>query len=83
MTKWEYLYARVEDEIVKYINNQPAGGKLLGTFGLGGEGVVEFLSKVGQEGWELVGITQGAGVSWRLILKRPLSDKERNETASP
>jgi len=47
MTKWEYLYARIEDETVKYSNNQPFGGKLLGTLGLGGEDVIEFLSKVG------------------------------------
>lgn len=72
MTKWEYLYARVEDETVKYINGQPAGKSILREFGMGGEYITDFLAKAGQEGWELVGISQGASVAWRLILKRPM-----------
>ncbi len=71
MTKWEYLYVRVENETVKYINSQPAGKSVLREFGIGGEQITGFLVRAGQEGWELVGISQGAGVSWRLVFKRP------------
>lgn len=71
MTKWEYLYARVENETVKYIDSQHAGKSILREFGIGGEHITDFLAGAGQEGWELVSISEGAGVWWRLIFKRP------------
>jgi|WetSurMetagenome_2_1015567.scaffolds.fasta_scaffold2001717_1 hypothetical protein len=74
MTKWEYLYAKAEDDKILEVNGNEVGafqGVPIGGAEL--PNVSEFLGKSGQEGWEVVGISpanEGAS-SWRLVLKRP------------
>jgi hypothetical protein len=63
MQKWEYLYVELHGVVVEQVNEEQ----------IAPEGISQFLKRVGEAGWEAVGITDASetAVSWRLILKRP------------
>jgi hypothetical protein len=76
MYKWEYTVVRVfggvvmmEDgqEVGNMVNNQPVG-----------EMFYEYLDRVGEQGWELIGIA-GVREGLEAVLKRP-SNEGRLET---
>ena len=76
MTKWEYMYAKAEDDKILEVNGNEVGafqGLPIG----GGErpSVSEFLDKSGREGWEVVGTCPASDSAsfWRLVLKRPVT----------
>jgi len=76
MTKWEYMYAKAEDDKILEVNGAEVGafaGVPIG--GAERPGISEFLGKSGQEGWEVVGICPASESAsfWRLVLKRPLA----------
>lgn len=73
MVRWEYLNVLASDDMVLSINGQPTQNELVrALFFVSGENLTDFLAKVGQEGWELVGFGEGPGTKWRLIFKRPV-----------
>jgi|KBSSwiStaDraftv2_1062776.scaffolds.fasta_scaffold2078226_1 hypothetical protein len=66
MQKWEYLFASVDEGGVLRAYGQP---QALGI------DLKSFLTKVGEEGWELVStIVDRYGV-WSLFFKRPKQEK--------
>lgn len=74
MTKWEYIYAEAGENTILYVNGHSileSQGFLKGSKG---QAVSEFLTKSGQDGWEVVGICQSneQASRWRLVLKRPM-----------
>lgn len=76
MTKWEYLYAKAEDDKILEVNGEEVGvfmGLPIG--GAERPSVNEYLRKSGQEGWEVIGICPANEVAsfWRLVLKRPVA----------
>lgn len=82
MIKWEYMYVESFNHRVIKINNKmvqdtayidiasKVGGNNLELI------VNEFLGAVGHRGWEVSGICDASedGKSWRMILKRPISE---------
>jgi hypothetical protein len=76
MTKWEYMYAKAEDDKILEVNGEEVGvfqGVPIG--GAERPNISEFLGKSGQEGWEVVGVSPAneSASSWRLVLKRPVA----------
>jgi len=74
MTKWEHAYALAYDDKLEMMNGISAGQSSL-LADIKGPSVSQFLSKMGQDGWEVVGIcpaSEHAG-RWRIILKRPIA----------
>ena len=79
MQKWEYMKLWVTDQKVLQVNDQKVGD--YGFFsGAKGPPLHEYLNHVGQEGWEVVGLSpatdcgeRGGSVVIIVILKRPLS----------
>jgi hypothetical protein len=76
MNKWEYQVVRTYGGVVmlsngqemgKIVNNQPVG-----------EMLYEYLNKVGEDGWEVVGMAEVRG-GVELVLKRPLLSEENTE----
>ena len=67
MQKWEYLYVVAYEDNVQRINDEKPVRDT--------SKLPNFLQEVGQDGWELVGLTPYSdGASrCRLIFKRPLS----------
>ncbi|MBZ0301140.1 MAG: hypothetical protein K8J31_15440, partial [Anaerolineae bacterium] len=77
MQKWKYLRVWVAKEIVMQINGKEVG-KVAGLLASPkGEHVVDFLDRVGQEGWELVSDAPVAGsasaVGHYMTFKKPIS----------
>lgn len=76
MTKWEYMYAKADDNKILEVNGEEVGvfmGLRIG--GVERLGVGAFLEKSGQEGWEVVSIcpaNEDASL-WRLVLKHPVA----------
>lgn len=76
MTKWEYMYAKAEDDKILETNGVEVGtpqGTPLGS--VERQSVSKFLEESGQAGWELVGICPASESAsfWRLVLKRPIA----------
>ena len=69
MQKWEHIFVRSYGGVVMLVNGQEVG-QMTDMLPVG-EMLYEFLSEIGEEGWEVVGM---AGVRDRteLVLKRPL-----------
>jgi hypothetical protein len=72
MLQWEYLYIVADRDEVFKINSE-----LIERTDL-----PNYMRHLGQEGWELVGITaEGAATGyWRLVFKRPQNPPEKTET---
>ena len=75
MAKWEYQVVRTYGGVVMMINGQEVG-KIVSNQPVG-ELLYEYLNKVGQEGWEVVGMAEARG-GVELVLKRPLVDEEES-----
>jgi len=72
MQKWEYLTFREHGGVVKHINGQQASG-FLATLGFGnGTRPYEMLNKLGQDGWELIGLSSDTANGLNYVFKRPL-----------
>jgi hypothetical protein len=76
MTKWEYMYAKAEDDKILEVNGNEVGafqGLPIGSAER--PSVSEFLRKSGHEGWEVAGICPANEDAsfWRLVLKRPVA----------
>ena len=71
MTKWEYMYVEAYKRNITLINDKEVG-ELKSIFqGFTGQpSISKFLEKVGQEGWELVGMCGDGEYHCRLVLKR-------------
>ena len=69
MQKWEHMVIRSYGEVVMHVNGQETA-KMVGTQPVG-EMLYEFLARVGQDGWEVVGMA-GVREGSEIVLKRPL-----------
>lgn len=69
MQKWEHMVIRSYGGVVMTINGQEAA-ELVGGQPVG-EMLYEFLSDVGEDGWEVVGMA-GVREGTEIVLKRPL-----------
>ena len=74
MTKWDYLYAELHDDKVQKVDGRKVKNLLVREPATDTD-VTSFLKKMGQEGWEVVGLCPAntTGNDWRLVLKRPLT----------
>ena len=82
MQKWSYVTASVYDDKVLEIDGQKVGDMRFKGFSweVKGENLHDFLNRMGQDGWEVVGVTPVTGtgdkpgtVSIKVILKRPIA----------
>jgi hypothetical protein len=83
MPKWEYTTLRVVNETVMRVNDQQVGDiktSLLGGSKEQGSPLHQYLNKIGQDGWEVAGMTPITGgsehraiLAYIVVLKRPLS----------
>ncbi len=76
MTKWEYMYAKAEDDKILEVNGEEIGAFQGLPIGAAERpSVSEFLEKSGQEGWEVVGVCPAneSASFWRLVLKRHIN----------
>ena len=71
MVKWEYTYAIGDRKRILKINGEAVGKT--GALSDKSPRVVEFLSKMGRDGWEVAGICTDAQGYLLIVLKRPLS----------
>jgi len=69
MNKWEYHVVRTYGGVVMLTNGQEMG-KIVNNQPVG-EMLYEYLNKVGEDGWEVVGMAEVRG-GVELVLKRPL-----------
>jgi len=67
MNAWDYQVVRTYGGVVMMVNGQEAG-KIVNNQPVG-ELLHEFLNKVGQQGWEVVGMAETRG-GLELVLKR-------------
>ena len=76
MQKWEHMVIRTYGGVVMTINGKKvaelAGGQPVG------EMLHEFLSDVGEDGWEVVGMA-GVREGTEIVLKRPWLEDELEE----
>jgi hypothetical protein len=70
MNKWEYIVVRTYGGVVMLTNGQEVG-KIVNNQPVG-EMLYEYLNKVGDEGWEVVGMAETRG-GIELVLKRALA----------
>ena len=75
MDKWEYQVVRTYGGVVMLTNGQEVG-KIVNNQPVG-EMLYEYLNKVGEEGWDVVGMAETRG-GIELVLKR-LSIVEEQE----
>jgi hypothetical protein len=73
MSKWEYSVVRTYGGVVMLTNGQEMG-KIVNNQPVG-ELLYEHLNKVGEDGWEVVGMAEVRG-GVELVLKRPLVAEE-------
>lgn len=76
MQKWEYMVIRSYGGVVMLVNGQETA-KMVGTQAVG-DLLHEFLSGVGEDGWEVVGMA-GVREGAEIVLKRPQIEEEENE----
>lgn len=76
MQKWEYMVIRSYGGVVMLVNGQETA-KMVGTQAVG-DLLHEFLSGVGEDGWEVVGMA-GVREGAEIVLKRPQVEEEENE----
>lgn len=77
MQKWEYMVIRSYGGVVMLVDGQETA-KMVGTQAVGNL-LHEFLSGVGEDGWEVVGMA-GVREGAEIVLKRPLvNDLEEEE----
>jgi hypothetical protein len=73
MDKWEYMLVRSYGGVVMRVNDQEIG-KMAGATPVG-QLLHEYLNRVGEEGWEVVGMA-GVREGAEIILKRPDTGQE-------
>ena len=71
MAKWEYKVVRTYGGVVMMTNGQEVG-KIVNNQPIG-EMLFEYLNKVGQDGWEVVGMAETRG-GIELVLKKAVVD---------
>ena len=76
MNKWEYQVVRTYGGVVMMANGQELG-KIVSNQPVG-EMLFEYLNKVGEDGWEAVGMAEARG-GVEVILKRPAVTTEDTE----
>jgi hypothetical protein len=76
MQKWEYMVIRSYGGVVMLVDGQETA-KMVGTQAVGNL-LHEFLSGVGEDGWEVVGMA-GVREGAEIVLKRPLVDDLEEE----
>lgn len=73
MDKWEYMVVRSYGGVVMRVNDQEVA-KMAGATPVG-QLLHEFLNRVGEEGWEVVGMA-GVREGAEIVLKRPDTGEE-------
>ncbi|MCK4901242.1 MAG: hypothetical protein KAS38_20835 [Anaerolineales bacterium] len=73
MQKWEHMVIRSYGGVVMHVNGQETA-EIVGAQPVG-EMLYEFLSGVGEDGWEVVGMA-GVREGTEIVLKRPLIEDE-------
>ena len=76
MQKWEYMVIRSYGGVVMLVNGQETA-KMVGTQAVG-DLLHEFLSGVGEDGWEVVGMA-GVREGAEIVLKRPMVEDVEEE----
>ncbi len=77
MTKWEYRIVNARSENYRLDPNARSGIWPPPAQGAGERSTAQFLNEMGEEGWELVGLTSvnfktGATDNLAMIFKRPI-----------
>jgi len=72
MQKWEYSILRAVGPVLTDINDQHVGKMKVAPIGIKGPNLLEHLSQMGQEGWEIVGVAGDQNSGLNFVLKRPL-----------
>lgn len=76
MQRWEHMVIRSYGGVVMLVNGQETAN-IVGTQPVG-EMLYEFLSHVGEDGWEVVGMA-GVREGLEIVLKRPLVEDEEEQ----
>lgn len=76
MQKWEYMVIRSYGGVVMLVNGQEVGS-MVGTQPMG-DMLYDYLNRVGEEGWNVVGMG-GVREGSEIILKRSLDEIEEEQ----
>ncbi len=74
MPKWEYINLRTADGKILLVNGQKAADSKFTLLGeVKGTNVYDYLSRLGQDGWEIAGVTSDVPGVLIYVLKRPIT----------